>query len=49
MNKEQMNTLAQIYNALCMIETKGQSTVLMANCLGALKKLFDEENQGDAA
>lgn len=45
MTKEQMNTLAQVYNTLCMIETKGQGTVLMANCLAALKKFFDENNQ----
>lgn len=40
MTQEQIVTLAQIYNSLMTIETKGTNTVTMANCLGTLKELI---------
>lgn len=40
MTQEQIITLAQIYNILMTIETKGNNTIIMANCLEALKQLI---------
>ena len=40
MTQEQIVTLAQIYNSLMTIETKGANTVTMANCLETLKELI---------
>lgn len=40
MTQEQVVTLAQIYNALMTIETKGKNTLIMADCLQSLKELI---------
>ena len=42
MTQEQIITLAQIYNSLMTIETKGSSTRTMAKCLEALQNLVME-------
>lgn len=31
-----------VYNTLCQIETKGQSTLMMAGCLQILREFIDE-------
>lgn len=40
MNNEQITQLGRIYNTLMLIETKGDNTVLMAECLSAIKQLY---------
>ena len=44
MNKNNINTLTQVYNALLTINTKGEDTISMAMCLQALYKLIIELN-----
>lgn len=39
MDKEK---LIGVYNTLCQIETKGQSTLMMAGCLQVLRELIEE-------
>lgn len=39
MTQQHLNLLSRIYNTLCLISTKGEDTVLMANCLQALNEL----------
>ena len=38
-----MDNLIRIYNTLGMISTKGEDTVLMAQCLIALKQYIEEQ------
>ncbi len=40
MTQEQVVTLAQIYNSLMQVETKGQSTRILGQCLDALEELI---------
>ena len=40
MTQEQITTLAQVYNALYCVETKGDSTRTMAKCLETLEGLI---------
>lgn len=40
MNQEQINQLSKIYNTLCLIETKGENSILMGNCLQALQQFI---------
>lgn len=42
MSQEQLITLAQIYNSLLTIETRGNSTCTMAKCLETLQKLIKD-------
>lgn len=42
MNKEQLLQLGKIYNTLTLISTKGEDTITMAECLKALKSLYEE-------
>lgn len=42
MTKEQMIQLTRIYNTLMLISTKGEDTLVMADCLNALKALASE-------
>lgn len=42
MNQEQINQLSKIYNTLCLIETKGENTIIMGNCLAALQSFIRE-------
>lgn len=40
MNNQELNQLAQIYNTLMTISTKGQDTVVMGQCLYAMQELI---------
>lgn len=42
MTKEQLLQLGKIYNTLTLISTKGEDTITMAECLKALKSLYEE-------
>ena len=42
MTQEQLFLLAQIYNKLMTIQTKGTDTLIMAECLTNLKKIIFE-------
>lgn len=42
MTIEQANQLVNIYNALLSINTKGEDTIIMAECLVALKTLLPQ-------
>ena len=39
MTKEQLMQLQRIFNTLMTIETKGENTLIMADCLRALQQL----------
>jgi hypothetical protein len=43
MTKEQLLILAKLYNTMMSIETKGESTRLMSQCLNTLYSLISEE------
>lgn len=45
MNYEQLETLSRIYNTFLMISTKGEDTMLMADCMKALKQFILTEQQ----
>lgn len=40
MNKEDLVTLANIYNALLEVSTKGEDTMIMGECLKRLKSFI---------
>lgn len=42
MNKEQLTQLIRILNAIMTIETKGENTLIMAECIQALQHLAHE-------
>lgn len=44
------NRLAQIFNALNRIDTKGENTLIMADCLRALADIINkyDEQKGDS-
>ena len=47
-SKEQLEQLARIYNTLLNISTRGEDTLVMADCLRALEtviKNIDESNK----
>lgn len=37
--------LTQLYNTLCLIETKGNNTLIMADCLKFLEQCINECNE----
>lgn len=39
------NELTAIHNELCKVETKGESTVIMANCLMYIRQLVQKIEQ----
>ena len=43
MDKE--NRLRKLYNTMLLIETKGENTKIMAECLRYLEQLISEENK----
>ena len=43
MTQEQLLILAKLYNTMMTIETKGESTHLMSQCLHTLYSLIKEE------
>lgn len=45
MDKEKIVYLTQIYNTLCLIETKGENSIHMGRCLEALRDFISEENK----
>lgn len=45
MSMERIEQLARIYNTLLLVNTKGEDTVLMADCLKALRTFVTEEQQ----
>lgn len=46
MTQEQLTQLARIYNTLMQVNTKGEDTFIMADCLRALQKvLVDIQDQ----
>ena len=45
MNYEQIETLSRIYNTFLMISTKGEDTMLMAECMKAFKQFILNEQQ----
>lgn len=46
MNKEDLIKLANIYNTLLEVSTKGEDTIMMANCLNNLKSfIFEQQNK----
>lgn len=40
--------LTKLYNTLLLVETKGGSTKVMAQCLGFLEQLIQEEQKTEA-
>lgn len=40
--------LIKLYNTLLLVETKGGSTKVMAQCLGFLEQLIQEEQKTEA-
>ena len=40
MNKEQFENLSRIYNTLLLVNTKGEDTLIMADCLKALRNFI---------
>ena len=48
-SKEQVEQLTRIYNTMLNIGTKGEDTLIMADCLRALEQVIVQINQGAAA
>ena len=46
--QEQLVQLSRIYNTLLTIETKGENTLIMADCVRALQQLAQEIQQNPA-
>ncbi len=42
MSKEQLTLLSQIYNTMLLVETKGENTMIMAECIKALQGVIGE-------
>lgn len=42
MTKEQITILAQIYNTLMLVETKGENTLILAECIKALQAVVND-------
>lgn len=45
MNQQDIIKLSQIYNTLLLIETKGESTLTMSDCLRALEEVINSIKQ----
>lgn len=45
MTYEKLETLSRIYNTLLLINTKGEDTIVMAECLNALKTFVLNEKK----
>lgn len=43
------NNLKKLYNTMLLIETKGESTKIMAECIKFLEQLITEEAQKSSA
>ena len=42
MTQEQATQLTRIYNTLLLVNTKGEDTIIMGDCLKALKNLMPQ-------
>ena len=42
MTQEQITQFIRIYNTLCTIETRGENTLIMGDCLRAMQALAQE-------
>ena len=45
MSYEKLETLSRIYNTLLLINTKGEDTLVMADCLNAMRTFIIEEQK----
>ena len=45
MNYEKLETLSRIYNTLLLVNTKGEDTLIMADCLNALRSFMSNEQR----
>lgn len=45
MNKEKIETLTRIYNTMLLINTKGEDTIIMSDCLKALRSFIASVEQ----
>lgn len=43
MTQEKIESLSRIYNTLLLINTKGEDTIIMADCLKAIKSFILNE------
>lgn len=45
MTYEKLETLSRIYNTLLLINTKGEDTIIMADCLNAMRTFVQNEQK----
>lgn len=45
MTYEKLETLSRIYNTLLLINTKGEDTMVMADCLNAMRAFVQNEQR----
>ena len=45
MTYEKLETLSRIYNTLLLINTKGEDTLVMADCLNAMRTFVQNEQR----
>lgn len=45
MNYEKLETLSRLYNTLLLINTKGEDTILMSDCLRGLYNFITKEKE----
>ena len=45
MTYEKLEILSRIYNTLLLINTKGEDTIVMADCLNAMRSFIINEKQ----
>ena len=45
MTYEKLETLSRIYNTLLLINTKGEDTLVMADCLNAMRAFVQNEQK----
>lgn len=45
MTYEKLETLSRIYNTLLLINTKGEDTIIMADCLNAMRTFVQNEQR----
>ena len=45
MTYEKLETLSRIYNTLLLINTKGEDTLIMADCLNAMRNFVTNEQR----
>ena len=45
MTYEKLETLSRIYNTLLLINTKGEDTLVMADCLNAMRTFVTNEQK----